>query len=274
MQVLYLGGIFSQDMKADMTVKNVQLAGQQRTLFGLSAEDTYFSNINDGSYQNLAELAAQILPENAISWDIGANIGVTCLVLAAVRPAGRIAAVEAGNRNFAVLERNISENNVGGVVTPFNVAIGASDGDVRFTDASAYGFISSEGDPTRQVSPATLFKEFGADRLDFVKIDIEGFEFPFLRAGLDLFKTHGTVIYMEFNAWCLLANSKEDPFAFMEWIVENFAYTYLMDRHTSAYRRFSKADVRQVLHEIIVESGTLRDLLICTEPGRIPAPPA
>ena len=115
--------------------------------------------------------------------DIGANIGYLTLLMArCCEPGGKVYAFEALPSNAELARENVAINNLAERVVVENLAV---------SDGSASRVFLYEGDPSfefsllsrvghtggLEVSAVTLDSYFaGKDRLDFVKMDIEGAE--------------------------------------------------------------------------------------------------
>jgi FkbM family methyltransferase len=262
-------------------VKPVLLSGTPFNLHSPADDDRYFSALRDNMEDQLASICRHLLPEKAGIWDIGANIGVTALTMAALNPDWQIVAVEGGPALHETLQRNIRENGRAAQIRPVHAAVGEIDGEVSFYEHSAFGHIASrpaefeEAMMVRMISPATLQREFGLPSINFVKIDIEGFEFPFLRAGLGLFQQHRSIICMEFNMWCLMYYGRTLPTEFMEWIVQNFADVRLLQHQGFTAQRVT-ADKPLFLHDlgyhIMTRMEGICNLLLCSEEGQISLP--
>lgn len=136
-----------------------------------------------------------LLPEGGVLLDVGANIGLyTLLGAARVGAAGRVVAVEADPDTFGALERNVRLNGFEGRVTLLDA--GASDRRERLTF-----FRNTRGNrgansfqPSTTNAPALeldlfpleeLVARAAVDRVDFLKMDIEGFELRVLRHYLE-----------------------------------------------------------------------------------------
>ena len=65
--------------------------------------------------------------------DVGANIGVTSLIMSQVVPDGTVVAIEAGRRNFALLTDNLRANGCANVVPVF-AAASRERGTVEFSE--------------------------------------------------------------------------------------------------------------------------------------------
>ena len=182
--------------------KSVTLNGTVRQITGLSDEDPYYASIIDPFEADLQAFCARHLKPDYVCWDLGANIGVTALMMAGLCPDGRIEAVEGNGTVHALLCENLARNNISNV-TPHHVAIGDRNGRAFFNEISAYGHLT--GDPKQTpvtvITPETLLKRSG-DRLpDFIKIDCEGFEPIILRHAADLIWRSNALVHLEFNSW-------------------------------------------------------------------------
>ena len=111
--------------------------------------------------------------------DLGAHIGITSIYLFAKYPEAKIFAVEASAENFEVLKNNTkSFKNIFCI----NAAAYFEDGFVNFSDneLSYNQKISETGVSTKAISIESLKNNFGIDKVDLMKIDIEGGEIDLL----------------------------------------------------------------------------------------------
>lgn len=117
--------------------------------------------------------------------DAGANIGLHTLFFAKrVGPEGRVYAFEPGQSAFGRLQSHVERNQLANVRC-FNCALGASEGVVSITENrqdNSRNFVvesSSETTGTKNVVLRSLdqvLEKEGVARVDFLKIDVEGFE--------------------------------------------------------------------------------------------------
>ena len=130
-----------------------------------------------------------------VVFDLGGNLGTSALLFARLaRPRGRVISFEPA---FAdLLERNLRENGASSV-TVVPMAVGDRCGEADFA-VTAEG-VDSRIDPggrggRRQSVPLITLDEFcrnrGIDRVDFIKMDIEGAEEPALRGGEHTIRRH------------------------------------------------------------------------------------
>jgi len=108
--------------------------------------------------------------------DLGANIGLTSVYLAKRYGATLIVAVEPDPQNAELVRRNFRQNAIRGYVV--EAAIGPQDGTVRFSSEvdSNIGHVSLEGREVPMVSMETLCASHALQRIDVLKMDIEGGE--------------------------------------------------------------------------------------------------
>jgi FkbM family methyltransferase len=122
-----------------------------------------------------------------------------------VRPAGRVYAFEGSAPTFDLLRRNIRANDSQGVIEA-NFAV-VTDRPARYApvtrraNTGATFFRTSE---EAKVCPPCVVLDLWyperEDKLDFIKIDVEGMELQVLRGGQKLVRRFLPVLYVEINA--------------------------------------------------------------------------
>ncbi len=125
--------------------------------------------------------------------DLGAYAGdSTAFFSLAVGPTGRVLAVEADPMNLAALRRNVAELGLSNVVIEGSALLDL-DGAVTFQAEGSIGSGIAETSDTHGFElevPAltlpTLIARHAVDRVDFIKMDIEGAEVRVLEANRDL----------------------------------------------------------------------------------------
>lgn len=154
-------------------------------------------------------LKAQVKPD-WVFFDVGANFGYySMLASAASRGRARVYAFEPLASNCALIERNKSLNGFERVEV-FKTALSDQEGETGFfvPPASCSGvghIIGGEGGPSdghvETVQTTTLdnfVARHGLDRLDFLKIDVEGAETRVLRGGREALSRFRPTIMIEF----------------------------------------------------------------------------
>lgn len=114
----------------------------------------------------------------------------------------------------------------------------------------------------------TIIESLQLDRIDLVKIDIEGFEYKILRSGYEALRRFNPLIYFEFNTWCLIALSRTDPVAFLEWIFDTFEFVAKVNRGTpdNPITRLARGELLGFLHHNLTVDGCVTDLVVAAQP--------
>jgi FkbM family methyltransferase len=169
-------------------------------------------------YKKLYPKYDEILPNlvtflDSPEWvvDIGANIGCICLPLAKhVGDRGCVLSFEADPAVFQKLQDNFSLNSFP-QWRGFNEALGSSPGTLTFHRAASSGSFGNAigslyandwhaGGSTFEVSIDTLDRVLGRDqinRVDVIKIDVEGAEMDVLRGSLQTIEKYRPILCLE-----------------------------------------------------------------------------
>jgi FkbM family methyltransferase len=138
--------------------------------------------------------------DTPVIYDCGSNIGISCIYFKEIYPNARVIAFEADPSIAAVLERNLLRNNLKGIeVIP--KAVWINDEGIEFnSDGKDGGSIYGEGKKIK-ISSVRL-KDYLAkeDRIDFLKMDIEGAETEVVLDCSELFFKIQN-IFIEYHSW-------------------------------------------------------------------------
>jgi FkbM family methyltransferase len=192
-------------------------------LFGyrvrLNLGDFIQRHIYLGDFESFeARLVRKVLKPGMSFVDVGANVGFfTLLASSLVGPSGRVFALEPSLPVFQRLEATLRENGIS-QARAFSLALGAEPGTLNLhftalTDSNhTPSMIVQEGARTVPVQVRTLddcLEEWGLERVDLLKVDVEGFE-PRVFAGASRALAAGRIraILCEFNdPWLRSAGS-------------------------------------------------------------------
>ena len=131
--------------------------------------------------------------------DLGANIGLFALSCVARDPEVHVVAVEPDPANQVLLRRNVEQNDLCGSIDVVAAAAGTSRGHIRFA-AGMQELSHTLPDGAAGGIDVALLDVFELARgYDFVKLDIEGGEWPILRDPR-LVALDARVIVMEWHA--------------------------------------------------------------------------
>jgi FkbM family methyltransferase len=115
--------------------------------------------------------------------DIGAFIGLYTLALGRrVGKEGKVVAFEPDSNSFLALQEHIALNHLEDRIRPIRAAVGAITETVSFDAAGITGHVTTLATSTNSpVECVTLDSVFLEERLDILKIDVEGYEERVLR---------------------------------------------------------------------------------------------
>jgi FkbM family methyltransferase len=159
----------------------------------------------------LVGIASRLLRAGAVAVDVGANVGNVTLHLAvAVGPEGRVVAFEPHPANVAELARKVRRQRLSWVtIEQVAVTNGSTETVMLYSGRGSAGAewniggrtVSGEpGLPELEVKATSLDAYFlGCDRLDLVKIDVEGAEGAVLDGMRDLVARTRPIVIIEFH---------------------------------------------------------------------------
>lgn len=217
------------------TSRNITVTGRHGLKYYLPnlKENIAFEIFTDGIYEkDTSDLIIKKLPPNSVLLDIGANIGSITMPVCVARSDVKVICIEASRKVFSYLEKNISVNKLNNCIL-VNKAIADSDNrEVGFfnpDDLFGKGSMSlSHTSPTEKVQTITidsLLAELKIPELDFIKIDIEGFEyFAFKGAEKTLLQTNAPDILFEFLDSAETADRNLKP-GDAQILLVNYGYT-------------------------------------------------
>ena len=146
-------------------------------------------------------LFRKLLVPGAWVVEAGANIGALTVPIArAVGPAGKVVAFEAQPVLASLLTRNLALNGLSHVDAR-SAGLGAAPGTIRvpvvdYRQDGNFGGISIGAETGSAVKLETV-DGLALERLDFVKIDVEGMELDVLRGGAETIRRHRPVLFVE-----------------------------------------------------------------------------
>lgn len=187
-------------------------------------------------------LFTQTISPGAVVLDIGAHVGhYTLLAAHATGPDGRVFAFEPATENFELLRRNIRANGYKNVVALQKAVASRSGRRMLLLSESpdSHGFYEHPLSPARgtyAVDCVSVDDFIGEDRVDVVKIDIEGAESEALE-GMDvtLDRNRDLVLFLEFNPSCI-ERAGVDPAALIGHLTSvGFDIRIIDDRAGSVY---------------------------------------
>jgi FkbM family methyltransferase len=164
-----------------------------------------------GSYEpELRDIMRAVLPNAGVAIDVGANVGWHTLLMARqVGPQGRVIAIEPNPSTCEQLRQNVRLNKLRQVeIGPYAVADSERMVDFYGLSADDPGSASSHivSDSTARTSRVNcrtldaIASEHQLERIDLLKIDVEGFEWPVLQGGERTIANFRPYILFEFDS--------------------------------------------------------------------------
>lgn len=146
----------------------------------------------------LPEICKKYIPENAVICDIGANIGNHSIFFKEFTHPKRIYAFEPVKHTYGILKRNLQLNHCKGIIEAYNIGLGSKESraDVFRPSKKNSGSNQLKVSGNGEVQVRTL-DSFCFDNIDFMKIDVEGFEYDVLLGGDETLKRCSPVILIE-----------------------------------------------------------------------------
>lgn len=146
--------------------------------------------------QNSLPIILEHIKEGDVVVDAGAFIGDhTIAYLEKVKAAGCVFAFEPNPKAFQCLIHNCPK------AKAFNYGLCSHAGEAFLELCENVG-ASSIGEAGEAIKLMCL-DELNLDRLDFIKLDVEGYELKALRGGEGLIDTHRPKMWIEINKWAL-----------------------------------------------------------------------
>jgi FkbM family methyltransferase len=249
--------------------KNISFAGRSLKIHGIKG-DPYFDHLNAGDHTNdfLRKVAQTYVRPEATVFDVGANIGVTTAILGTAASRGRVFSFEPSPSVYPVLLDTIKANNLTHC-TPYQLAVGAAPGQLGFfdnpTSASASHLVADTttlGGTTHTVAVVTIddfVAEHAVQKIDLIKIDVEGFELDVLAGAVKTLASEPSV-FLEFNSFTLIAYGNQNPRTVMEKLLTMFPYVYRYEGGREHRIRLDDGTLLAFIHDNLVKRGCVDDL--------------
>ena len=159
--------------------------------------------------QDILQGIDNYLDKNSVILDLGANVGNHTVYWGKITKVKRIYSFEPVKATFKILSKNIEINNLTDRVNIYNIGLGDKDskGSIKglynvnaSTIADSIGSLSINEsiDGDIDIKKLDTYNEIiEEEKIDFVKIDVEGYEKKLLLGAVGFFKKHKPVIFIE-----------------------------------------------------------------------------
>lgn len=268
----------TQRRESCMLTKELTLIGRRMT-FTAPDGDHYLGGMAEaGPVDLLPVLTASCHPGDTVI-DVGANIGVRAVMSALLTAPGRVVALEPVPETFVHLEQNCSGSKIDNL-TCVHAAIGAVEGTVKLvtrTGSNFAAFVGYEGVLDRYVgydeyearvlTVDRLVKEQALTSVDFMKIDVEGYELEVLRGAASVLNGLQPVVFLEANHYCLNVFRRTSIVDFLDEILAFFPFVRAVDTTLNTVDLTQFATHHNFFHDNVV-LGRFPNLL-CGFDGRV-----
>lgn len=197
--------------------------------------------------------------------DVGANIGFWSVPMArAVRESGRLHCFEPVPSNFRLLTANVERNRVAARVHVHQLGLSDQSGTVQislredFAGGAETGnaAIVIDADDSRfqcvqvEVCPLDdLFDSLALNRIDFMKVDIEGHEHKFLAGAAQTIARFRPILLIEINDHYYERQGLDPTALFQDWLLRN-SYVAAF-RGTDRWRFSNLSNRRRGINDVL-----------------------
>jgi len=260
--------------------KSISIFGRQFEVAGSPIDDYYLSLRHGMELDVVDSVLTGIRPyvaDDAVCLDIGANIGLYTMALARLAPNGSVYAFEPAPATFEFLRTNIELNGLGHAEAVLAAVVDVT-GTVEFQDIPFFtaGSFAVVGEPfltsdvlgsfcikTPSITVDQFMADKGLERLDFVKVDVEGGEISVLDGARQTLAEHRPVVVLEFNSFGMTFHNAVLPQRALARILDTFPHVYVMDRTDGS---LSCLETPKEAYELLYENGIHgpADNLLCS----------
>lgn len=153
------------------------------------------------------ELILKHMGEEDIVLDLGANVGNHAIALATARPGATIHVFEPIKKTCELLRRNIALNGLTNIdASNLDIAVDSEDGVLNMVQRIN---LASSREALEGIGPAIPKRALRAlwpERVDFIKMDVEGAELRIIKSVLDLIQRDRSKIILE----CFKSTAEQD----------------------------------------------------------------
>lgn len=210
---------------------------EQKQLLNMNGFDLYvmpddyigYSIIHAKIYEpHITKLIKNILNENDVFLDIGANIGYfTMLASSIIKTNGKVIAFEPNPQNLQLIYSSMQQNKMHNIdIYPY--AVSNNKTILRFANVGSNGVVITEHAQDQKhfffvqsVMLDTILKDEPC--INLIKIDVEAHE-PYALEGMkEIIKKHRPKILTEFHPWAMKFYNSGEPINYLESII-NLGY--------------------------------------------------
>lgn len=201
----------------------------------------------------LTKLMLSKISKGDVVMDIGANIGYyTILFSNKVGKKGKVISIEPDETNHKILQKNIKKNNLKNVVV-VKKALGSENKKIylykseeNYGDHRAWGDKSNSTDTKREKISVEcqklddLIKDLKEEKINFIKMDVQGFEGKVIEGGQKVIKENKPIIFFEYWPWAI-KKSASDLQKMLMFLEKVYKKIFWIDEYIQIYTPVSKS---------------------------------
>lgn len=257
--------------------KTLNLLGHERT-FSASDGDYYLAAMASDGPHDVQPIFQRFCHPGDVVIDVGSNIGITAVIAGLLVSSGSVLALEPVKETFEYLERNI-ERSKSSNVKCLNLAVSSMSGRVRLVSEPGYRFAAFVGyedvmdrysgyseEEVAAITLDRLVEDEGLSRVDFIKIDVEGFELEVLRGSAQVLERFQPAVFLEANHYCLNVFRRISMVDFIEEILSIFPIVQAVDASLETLDLTLPSNLPSFFHANVV-GGRFQNLLCGFSPS-------
>jgi FkbM family methyltransferase len=245
--------------KMDLRTYQIKIGEKEYKIFS-PIEDVYLENIGPEFEPVMVKLYKSLLDKDFYCLDVGANVGCTTILFSDL--CRHVDSFEPSRTTFKVLEKNILTTGKKNVSLK-NIGLGSSNmvSELAFSSNNrSGGFVANLTSPSsghiietieikKMDDVYSLNKDY---HINFIKIDVEGFEKHVIEGGLGIISKDKPVIVLELNHWCLNAFQRITVPDFFDFLRSIFPLLYAVNYDGTFANLHNKSESYRVMYEHII----------------------
>lgn len=218
------------------------------------------------NFEPAVSVGKHVLAPDSVILDVGACLGFVSTALGQIAHDGRVIAVEANPQLIEGLRATAAgyEN-----LEVVHLAVGDSAGQSDYhmdANGGAWGYVAVEGQdlqapatskvvPVKQTSIDSLCQELALERLDLIKLDVEGSEVHALHGAKEVLDRFEPIAVVELNPFCLWRYGRTLPQDLTELMSSRWPYLYSVAPGGAVEKLVNNASISQLFASIGVNGG-------------------
>jgi FkbM family methyltransferase len=245
-------------------------------MYRMESDDDYLDHVGDVFEPHMVRLFDSLVRPTATVLDVGANIGCTTILFGDM--ARRVISFEPSPTTYAFLAKNVAMSGLENIEL-HNVGLGKSAGSFELTFAAnnrSGGFVSNkmQASAGHQVEAIQILNGDAVidasdiDGVDFIKIDVEGFERDVIEGLSKTISTYRPTVTLELNHWCLNVLQRTSVPDFLDFLRSVFPCLYAVGAE-DVCDLHNPSEAYHVMFRHVAGGGDYQNLVGAFEPSQL-----